>query len=181
MALTPKQQRFVDEYLVDLNADQAARRAGYSSRTARFQASQNLTKRNIQEAIAQRRTQLAQTHDVTPERVIAELALIGFASMRDYAQWDQHGVTLTASTQLTPAQARVVGEVSQTVTLAGGTVRFKLYNKVAALDKLAKHLALYPTRIFIEILHKLKRVPQMADDELDQLIAEVEDYVRHAG
>jgi phage terminase small subunit len=118
---------------------------------------------------------------VTPERVIAELALISFASMHDYATWGPDGVTLTASTSLRPEQARVVGEVSQTITMAGGTTRFKLHNKVAALDKLAKHLALYPTRIFIEILHKLKRVPQMGDEELDELIAEVEDYVRHAG
>ena len=49
---TPKQARFVEEYLVDLNATQAAIRAGYSKKTARQVASENLTKPDIQEAIA---------------------------------------------------------------------------------------------------------------------------------
>ena len=47
--LTDKQKRFIDEYMVDYNATQAAIRAGYSEKTARYQASQNLTKLNIQE------------------------------------------------------------------------------------------------------------------------------------
>lgn len=49
--LTPKQQRFVDEYLIDLNATQAAIRAGYSEKTAKVIAAQNLSKLNVQEAI----------------------------------------------------------------------------------------------------------------------------------
>ena len=51
--LTPKQQRFIDEYLIDLNATQAAIRAGYSPRTARAIACENLAKPDIQEAIAE--------------------------------------------------------------------------------------------------------------------------------
>ena len=52
--LTPKQQRFCDEYLIDLNATQAAIRAGYSKKTARVVAAQNLAKLNIQEYISER-------------------------------------------------------------------------------------------------------------------------------
>ncbi|MFA5753528.1 MAG: terminase small subunit, partial [Bacteroidales bacterium] len=44
MKLTPKQKRFVDEYLIDLNATQAAIRAGYSERTARIIGAENLIK-----------------------------------------------------------------------------------------------------------------------------------------
>ena len=51
--LTEKQQRFVDEYLIDLNATQAAIRAGYSVKTANEQGSQNLAKLSIQQAIAE--------------------------------------------------------------------------------------------------------------------------------
>ena len=50
--MTPKQQRFVEEYLVDLNATQAAMRAGYSAKTARQMASENLSKPDIQDAVA---------------------------------------------------------------------------------------------------------------------------------
>ena len=51
MALTEKQQRFVDEYLIDLNATQAAIRAGYSVKTADQQASRMLTNVKVQQAI----------------------------------------------------------------------------------------------------------------------------------
>ena len=54
MKLTSKQQRFCDEYLVDLNATQAAIRAGYSKKTAKQIAQQNLTKLDIQEYIKKR-------------------------------------------------------------------------------------------------------------------------------
>lgn len=52
--MTPRQQRFCDEYLIDLNATQAAIRAGYSEKTARVQASENLTKPYIKQYIAER-------------------------------------------------------------------------------------------------------------------------------
>mgnify|MGYP000495309096 CR=1 FL=1 len=52
MALTSKQQRFVDEYLIDLNGAKAAIRAGYSEKTARNIASENLAKPDIAEAVA---------------------------------------------------------------------------------------------------------------------------------
>ena len=51
--LTPKQEMFIKEYLVDLNATQAAIRAGYSKKTARFIGEENLTKPNIQKSISE--------------------------------------------------------------------------------------------------------------------------------
>lgn len=54
MALTEKQKRFCDEYLIDLNATQAAIRAGYSPKTARMIANENLTKPYIREYIDKR-------------------------------------------------------------------------------------------------------------------------------
>lgn len=56
--LTAKQQRFCDEYLIDLNATQAAIRAGYSEKTARVIATENLTKPAIKEYIDQRMEQM---------------------------------------------------------------------------------------------------------------------------
>ena len=53
--LTAKQERFVEEYLVDLNATQAAKRAGYSERTATEIGYENLRKPHLQEALKQRR------------------------------------------------------------------------------------------------------------------------------
>ncbi len=81
--LTPKQERFVAEYLVDLNAAAAARRAGYSEKTANRIASENLTKPDIQAAIQARRQELARKLEVSQERVLTELAAIAFHEAGD--------------------------------------------------------------------------------------------------
>lgn len=73
MALTDKQQRFVDEYLVDLNATQAAVRAGYSENTARSIGSENLSKPDIQEAIAARRLAIQRETGITVASVLEGL------------------------------------------------------------------------------------------------------------
>jgi phage terminase small subunit len=70
--LTFKQARFVEEYLVDLNATQAAIRAGYSERTARQIASENLSKPDIQQAIAARQKELADKRLWDMERLVQE-------------------------------------------------------------------------------------------------------------
>lgn len=70
MALTPKQQRFVDEYLIDLNATQAAIRAGYSETSARQVGAMNMTKHDIAEAIAARQGKLQQKTEMTQEWVL---------------------------------------------------------------------------------------------------------------
>ncbi len=71
--LTPKQQRFIDEYLIDLNATQAAIRAGYSPRTARAIACENLAKPDIQEAIAGAKRERSEATKIDAEWVLREL------------------------------------------------------------------------------------------------------------
>src|SRR5690348_12161649 len=72
-ALSPRQRRFVEEYLVDLNATKAAIRAGYSERTARQMAAENLSKPDIQAAIAEAQDARAQRVQISADRVIQEL------------------------------------------------------------------------------------------------------------
>ncbi len=74
MSLTPKQRRFVEEFLVDLNATQAAIRAGYSERTARSIGSENLTKPDIALAIAVKLEEYTREAGITVERVLNYLA-----------------------------------------------------------------------------------------------------------
>src|SRR5262245_45826214 len=120
MPLSPKQARFVDAYIVSLNASQAAREAGY--RWPAKQGLQQLAKTSIQQALTLRQQSLASTRAITPERVIDELALVGFADMADYATWGPSGLTLKDSTTLPPGLTRIVGEVSETITEGGGSV-----------------------------------------------------------
>ena len=73
MALTPKQSLFVREYLVDLNATQAAIRAGYSQKTAGSQAHDLLKKPEIQESIAHGATDRAKSVEITTEYVLSTI------------------------------------------------------------------------------------------------------------
>src|SRR5919106_769152 len=98
--LTPKQHQFINEYLVDFNATKAATRAGYSAKTA-YSLGQRLLKQvEIQEALVQRRQEIFDANDLTPEKVISELAKIAFASMDTYTTWGPLGVRLVPSDQL---------------------------------------------------------------------------------
>jgi phage terminase small subunit len=143
MALTRKQQRFVEEYGVDWNATQAAIRAGYRAKRADQIGYENLRKPEIQAAIAQRQQALAGQCAVTQERVVQELACIAFSDLRTFVAWGSDGVRLEPSATLTPAHSRVVKQVVETVTKEGKTLRIQLRDKIAALDKLARHLGLY--------------------------------------
>ena len=78
--LTEKQRRFVDEYLIDLNATQAAIRAGYSVKTAKDIGCQNLAKLNIQQAVSEQMAERSKRTGVNQDRMVLELAKIAFAS-----------------------------------------------------------------------------------------------------
>src|SRR3954454_17194998 len=82
--LTAKQRQFINEYLIDLNATDAARRAGYSKRTAEQQGYQLLRKPAIANAIAEAQAERARRTKVTADQVVAELARIGFSNILDY-------------------------------------------------------------------------------------------------
>lgn len=83
VALTPKQQRFVEEYLVDLNATQAAIRAGYSEKNAGKIGPELLGKTGVSAAIQAAKRRLSERTEITAERILLELAKIGFADASD--------------------------------------------------------------------------------------------------
>jgi phage terminase small subunit len=78
MKLTPRQEVFVREYLIDLNATQAAIRAGYAPNAAKVQASRLLTKANITDAIAKAQSERADRLEITADRVTQEMARLAF-------------------------------------------------------------------------------------------------------
>jgi phage terminase small subunit len=144
MALSRKQQRFVEEYCVDWNATQAAIRAGYSARTVNHNVSRMMVNDGIQAAIAARQQELAGQCAVTQERVIQELAAIAFSDIGHYCRWGPDGVQGLASDTALPQHRRAIKQLIQTVGASGaGTLRITLHDKVSALDKLAWDLGLY--------------------------------------
>ena len=140
--LTPKQRQFVDEYLIDLNATQAAIRAGYSVRTAAEIGRQNLMKLEIQNAIWKVQAERSARTEITADRVVKELARIAFANPRKIFKWGPGGITLLDSEQLTDDEA-AVSEVSETTTENGGSIKAKLHDKIKALDLLGRHLGMF--------------------------------------
>jgi phage terminase small subunit len=174
--LTPKQARFVEEYLTDLNATQAAIRAGYSEKTAPVIASQNLKKVNVQAAIQAAQLKLSEKTGITQERVLNELSKIAFADQRRVMKWGAGGVTLLESKDLSDDDAAIVSEVSETTTATGGSLKLKTHDKVGALKLLGEHLGLFKQRMELtgkdgEPIEVSRKMREMTDDELFAIAA----------
>ena len=137
--LTPKQQLFVEEYLVDLNATQAAIRAGYSAKTAAAQGIRLLRNVNIQTAIQEAMKKRESRTEVTQDMVVKELAAIGFAKATDYASIEGPLVTIKPTAQLTKDQAAAIVGIEQ----GNFGIKVKLGDKVKALELLGKHLGMF--------------------------------------
>lgn len=144
--LTAKQQRFVAEYLVDLNATQAAIRAGYSQNAARAIGSENLTKPDIQAAIQEERDKLARKTEITQERVLREYARIAFFDPRKMFDADGNPLSIAElddDTAAAIAGLDVVQEVDKETGVASFTKKYRIANKIGALDSVAKHLGMF--------------------------------------
>ena len=137
--LTEKQATFVQEYLIDLNATQAAIRAGYSDRSAARYAVEMLNKTHVAEAIRKAMEERNQRVEISQDRILEELANIAFGDLRDLATWDDKGVKLKASSELTDEQAAAISEIAETVTKDGGNRKIKRHDKVKALELLMRH------------------------------------------
>jgi phage terminase small subunit len=145
--LTPKQQQFVEEYLVDLNATQASIRAGYSRRTAEWIGPQLLGKTHVQAAVQAAMSARAARTEVTQDRVVTELARVAFGDARKVMTWGPDGLTLKASSELTDEEAAFVAEVSETTTEHGGSLKLKTNDKLKALELLGRHLGMFKEKV----------------------------------
>ena len=138
--LTPRQARFVQEYLIDLNGTQAAIRAGYSPRTANRQGARLLSYAGIQAAIQNAMKQREKRTEITADRVVKELAKIAFADLKDFVEFGPDGVRIKNDKDV---DGTLLIEVSET-TFKGATTRaVKLHPKIKALELLGKHLGIF--------------------------------------
>jgi phage terminase small subunit len=152
MALTPKQKCFVGEYLKDLNATQAAIRAGYSPSSAAEIGYENLRKPQIATAISQAFKARAERTRVEGDRVVLELARIGFSDLREIASWGEGGLAYKASDELTDEAAATIAGIVETVTRTKDsrkrrTLTIKLHDKLRSLELLGRHLGIFTDRI----------------------------------
>ncbi len=141
--MTPKQKRFIEEYLIDLNATAAAKRAGYSKRSANHYGWRLLRHPAVIAAIEKAQAARAERTRVTADKVVKELAKVAFGDPRRLLSWGPGGVVLRESSELSEADAALVSEISETRNAAGGSRRVKLRCKLAALTALGRHLGLF--------------------------------------
>ena len=148
--MTPKQAQFVEEYLVDLNATQAAIRAGYSEDTARKIGSENLSKPDIATAIQEALDARAARTRITADRVLQEYARIGFASVSDFTRITEDGDPAIDLSDMTPDQWAAVSEVQVEDFKSGRgedardvrRIKVKAHDKLGALNAMSKHLGM---------------------------------------
>lgn len=135
---------FVDHYLATkFNATQAAIKAGYSERTAYSQGQRLLKKVEIKEMIqAKIKALLSETDKMTLEW-LKDVDRIQKSDLRTVATWDEHGLTLKASGELTDDQAYPISQIKETVSPSGSvTTTIKLESKTKALDLKGRYLAI---------------------------------------
>lgn len=166
--LTDKQQRFCDEYLIDLNATQAAIRAGYSVKTASEQGVRLLRNVKVQECIQERKKDRAERTEITQDRVLAELAAIAFSKATDYVKiveqhaaftsdegvrsplYDENGnpvmvqnVQLVLTENLNDTQVKAIAGIKQ----GKNGIELSMCNKERALEMLGRHLGMWTEKI----------------------------------
>jgi phage terminase small subunit len=138
--LNPRHQKFVEQYLIDFNATQAAIRAGYAPHTRYCDTL--LRKPGIAAAVKAALQMREEKARITGDRVLIEYSRMAFANMRDFANWGANGVTLREKNGLTEADTAAVAEIQPSDNNGKGG-KIKLYDKKAALDALARHLGLF--------------------------------------
>lgn len=167
--MTPKQQQFVAEYLIDLNATQAAIRAGYSERTAGSQAHDLLKKPEIQAAIVEAQTERAKRTEITADKVLKELAKVGFGNLSDVTDWGVKEVAIGFNEDGKRLRPEEIGEASvvqyvdapfvipvnredlppeiraavSEVAITRDGFKIKMHDKVGALTQIGRHLGMF--------------------------------------
>ena len=185
--LTPRQERFVEEYLRDLNATQAAIRSGYSVRTANEQGARLLANDSVADAVARAKAERSARLGLTQDRVLQELAAVAFARMPDFAEWGDDGqINLKPSDGLTEDQAAAVAQVTETEKFIKSVDKgeqlmsrersIKLHDKLAALKLLGQHIGMFAERHTVTL--EIKREAQEIAEELG---IPVEQVYREAG
>lgn len=165
--MTEKQKRFCEEYLIDLNATQAAIRAGYSSKTANVIGSENLAKPNIRAHIDKAMAERSKRTGVTADRVVRELARIAFVNAPDVIDMDDATIRENANIDDTAVIASVKVKKIPTEEGMGIEREIKLADKLKALELLMKHTGMLKDKV------ELSGEINTKSDKLDAILAQL--------
>lgn len=165
--LTEKQQRFVDEYLIDLNATQAAIRAGYSAKTACEQGARLLANVKIQGIIAEHMAERSKRTGVNQDRIVRELAKIAFVNLTDIV--DEEGrIRSNATDEDLSCLESIKYKESSSDTGDSVEREVKIASKLKALELLGKHVGMWNDKLNVEMDAELNiHVDYGDEDECD--------------
>ena len=161
IALTNKQKRFCDEYLIDCNATQAAIRAGYSINNADKIGSELLGKTRVSEAISKAMAERSRRTGISQDRVVNELAKIAFVNMLDVV--DEEGrIRSTASEDDLACIESIKHKESSSINGDSTEREVKIASKLKALELLGKHLGMWNDKLDVNM-----NVPIIFEGEQD--------------
>lgn len=148
MPLSPKIERFCQEYVIDSNGTKAAIRAGYSKTCAKVQACRMLTKDNIKARIDVLRGEIMERNKLKADDIIEELRSLGFWNIKDFLKKENEIKDISKlKRDMTRPVAGIKTKVTETtfegVTTKEFTTELKLTDKRAALVDLGKHLGIF--------------------------------------
>lgn len=175
-SLNDKQRTFCKEYIIDLNLTQAGIRAGYSPKTAYSIAEENLRKPEIQDYIQQLMKERSKRLEISADMVLNELAKIGFSDIKDYLYFSENAEVVfneKSILDLSAVQEITTTTYSDTTNKSQNKIqlKFKLYDKLRALELLAKHLGLFDKteqndneKVVVKIMYSEKTKEQEMED-----------------
>ena len=167
--LTPKQQRFVEEYLIDLNATQAAIRSGYSEKTAKSIGQENLTKPDIQKAIEEAQNKRQEQTQIDAAYVLKRLVEIDQMDVLDIMD-DQMKIRPVNEWPKVWRQYVVNLENLELSDGEGCFKKIKWPDKVKNLELLGRHVSVGAFKDKVE--HSGKLEIQSLSDLMDELSKE---------
>lgn len=189
--LTPKQEAFARFYIETGNASEAYRKAydaaGMKDETIHVKASELLKNGKVAVRLAELQEEVARRHNVTVDRIVGELAKIGFANMLDYVTVGNDGSAYVDLSALTRDQAAAIQEVvvehlpARTMDSDDGEMgkvqvlktKFKLADKRAALVDLGKHLGMFPNKHEVTGADGQPLMPEASPRELARAIVDI--------
>ena len=188
--MTPKQKLFIKEYLVDLNATRAAISAGYSANGASVAGVRMLANAKVKAEIEKALAKVCEKLEITVEKVLGELAKMGFSNMQDYIVVGEDGYAYSDLSKLTRDQAAAIQEITtDTYTERTGEgdetrvvkkCKFKLGDKRGSLELLGRYLKLFTDKV--EVSGKLEHEHRTFDPEKlsDAELSEAERLIESA-
>lgn len=151
-----KHRRFCEEYLIDLNGAQSAIRAGYSEDRARITASELLDREDVQAYLKKRQQEIQEVTGITQKRVLEEYAKIAFIDIRKFYTVDGalkgiRDLDDDAAGALASVESYEEKTGEEDVEALGTTRKIKTYDKVKALDSLARHLGMFNDKMDVNL------------------------------